>query len=91
MKILPSALKHGITPGDIDELISSPNHIEIPLPPGKFGERSMLVGFIQRFDYPIEVGLEHPLNEESQFVFHAAKAREPFISVFKEKYHGQEI
>ncbi len=91
MKILPSALKHGITTTDIEELLDSLNFIEMPLPPRSLGERWMLVGFVRRLSYLIEVGLEHPADDTLPIVFHAAKAREPFISAFKEKYYGQEI
>lgn len=89
MKILPSALKHKITKNDIYELLNSTNYIETPLPSGKYGERCMLVGFVARLNYPIEVGIEYPIGADLPLVFHAQKAREPFLSLFKEQHHGQ--
>ncbi len=89
MKILPSALRHGISPKDIDELLDSPLHIEIPFSYNRKGERYMYVGFVQRFDFPIEVGIDYPPNDETPRVFHADKAREPCISALKGKKHGK--
>ncbi len=89
MKILPSALKHGITEEEIDELVQSLEYIEITLPQGVRGERYMLVGFIDRFSYPIEVGIEHHFDGNPPIIFHANKAREPYLSVFKEYFHGK--
>ncbi len=49
----------------------------------------MYVGFVQRFDFPIEVGIDYPPNDETPRVFHADKAREPCISALKGKKHGK--
>ncbi len=83
MKILPSALKHKVTEADILDLIDSMNYTEILLSPGKLGERYMIVGFVTGLNYPIEVGIEYPPDESDPIVFHADKAREPYISALK--------
>ncbi len=89
MKILPSALKHGITEEDVDELVESLNYLEISLPSRSRGERYMMIGFIDRLSYPIEVGIEHPLDGQQPVIFHASKARKPYLSVFEERFNGK--
>jgi len=89
MKILPSALKHGITEKDVDELVNSLNYVEVTLPQKSYGERYMLIGFINRFVYPIEVGIEHFFDGTPPIIFHANKAREPFLSVFEDYFYGK--
>ncbi len=89
MKILPSALKHGIEEEEIRELFYSTHNVEIQLSPGNLGERWMLIGFVQRFNFPLELGVEQPWNKDYPVIFHADKSREPYLSRFEGKKHGK--
>ncbi|MCW5824137.1 MAG: hypothetical protein KIT34_15135 [Cyanobacteria bacterium TGS_CYA1] len=89
MKILPSALKHGITKTMISKFIEQNNYLEFDLSHGSNCERYMFVGFTSETVTLIELGVEFSFEENELIIFHADKAREPYKSNFEDIIDGK--
>jgi hypothetical protein len=84
MKITPSAHKHGYTEEEVNELLTSFHTLEIEMDQGPAGLRYKVVGLVSTRDHPIEVGVEYPSDGSEELVFHADKARNPYLRAYEE-------
>lgn len=89
MKILPSALRHGISRKVITDFIQRDDYLEFDLLGGFNYEKYMLVGFTPEMVSLIEIGVEFNFEENEMIIFHADKARNPYKSYFEDMKDGK--